>query len=120
MNPLTITIVLVSALMHAGWNLVGRRRSSPATCLARAYGEADFTATYPVARALPVLLVACGDVALGHPVPTAAWIGMMMVVAGCMCAPLQSFREITLYHYANRGNAWVILAALGTVGFTLL
>ena len=88
-------------------------------CLARAYGKADFTVVYPVARALPVILVGLGDVLRGNPLTLAGWTGMVMVVAGCVLCPLHSFRGFSWRRYLNRAVVYIFLTALGTVGYTL-
>jgi len=89
-------------------------------CLARAYGTSDFTVVYPVARALPVLLVGLGDVLRGRPLTPIGWIGMLMVAGGCLLCPLHSFREFRWHHYFNRASIYILLTALGTVGYSLL
>lgn len=88
--------------------------------LARAYETADFTTVYPVARALPVLLVALGDLLRGRHPTAFGWFGMALVISGCFLAPLSSFRGFNLRSYMNRTSLWMILTALGTVGYTLL
>ncbi len=88
--------------------------------LGRAYGSSDFTVVYPVARALPVFLVGVGDVLRGRNPTAIGWMGMLLVMSGCFLAPLQSFRGFSVASYANRTILWVLLAALGTVGYTLL
>jgi len=167
MNPLVVALVVGSTFMHAGWNLLARRRraelvffnrmlivavvlgfipavlsealtrslttkawlcvaGSGCCCgfyyfyLARAYGSSDFTIVYPVARALPVVLVALGDVLRGrYPTPI-SWLGIVLVGGGCFLAPLRSFRDVSLRRYLNRASLWMLLTALGTVGYTLL
>ena len=167
MSPFAIAIILASTLMHAGWNLLARRRGSETaffwrmlmlvavvglvpgvisewhthsltrtawTCvvpsglwcaiymfaLGRAYECSDFTVVYPVVRALPVVLVAFGDVMLGrYPTPL-GWTGMVVVVAGCLMAPQQSFRDLALKHYKSRAALWMLVAVIGLVAFTIL
>ena len=87
--------------------------------LARAYGESDFTVVYPVARALPVVLVGVADMLRSRCPTTLGWVGMTTVVAGCMLAPLHSFRDFAFRRYANRTIVWILVAALTTVGFTM-
>ena len=167
MDPLAVLLVLLSAPVHAGWNLLARRERSEATffgrmlkvvalagfapavvselaarsipfeawlrlvpsgvcggcyfyLLARAYRSSDFTVVYPVARALPVLLVGLGDILRGRPIPPIGWAGITLVVFGCICAPLHSFREIEVRRFYNRAVAWMLLTAVATMGFTLL
>jgi len=167
MSPLALGLVLVSAFMHAAWNLMARGGRQSATCmwraltitavaglapavgsellarslpplawacafgsgafcglyyfgLTRAYAGADFTTVYPLVRAVPVLLVGLGDVAWGrHPTP-AGWAGMGLVFCGCMLAPLSSLRDFAPRRYATRAVLLVLLAACGTVGYSLL
>lgn len=88
--------------------------------LARAYRLSDFTTVYPVARALPVLLVAFGDLAFGrHPTPT-GWVGLFLVFCGCLLAPLRSLRTLALGAYWNKASLWMVLTAVSTVGYSLI
>ncbi|HRU05407.1 MAG TPA: EamA family transporter [Candidatus Brocadiia bacterium] len=89
-------------------------------CLARAYGEGDFTTVYPAARALPVLAVAAADVLRGRHPSVAGWIGMVGVAVGCFLVPLHSIRELRLARYFNRATLWILGAAAGTVGYSLI
>jgi len=88
--------------------------------LARGYGRADFTVVYPVVRALPVLLVGLCDILRGRFPTSAGWAGMALVSAGCFLAPRRSLREFRLRDYFHESSLWMLLAALGTVGYTML
>jgi len=88
--------------------------------LAHGYRSADLSVVYPVVGAVPVLLVGLGDVARGRFPTTAAWIGMALVATGCLLAPRHSFREFKLRDYLRESSFWMLLAALGTVGYTLV
>jgi len=87
--------------------------------LARAYGSSDFTIVYPVARALPVVLVALGDVMRGRGLTGLGWFGLICVVTGCLLTPLQSVRRLDVGPYFCRSMLWILLAALGTAGYSL-
>jgi len=89
-------------------------------CLARAYGAGDFTTVYPAARAMPVLVVAAADAFRGRHPTAAGWIGMVFVAAGCFLVPLHSIREFRLARYLNRATLWILGAAAGTVGYSLI
>ena len=89
-------------------------------CLAKAYGSSDFTIVYPVARAIPVLLLGFGDILRGNPVTLIGWVGMTLVACGCFLAPLRSFGQIDIRLYFHRSSLWIALTALGTVGYSLL
>lgn len=88
--------------------------------LARGYEMADFTIVYPMARSLPVIFVALADVWRGRTLTQLGWLGIFLVAAGCLLIPLRSFNDFHLKNYFNRASLWVLLAALGTVGYTLL
>lgn len=88
--------------------------------LARAYEDSDFTIVYPVARALPVLFVAFGDIVRGRTLTFLGWVGIFLVAAGCVIVPQKSLRDIRISNYYNRAGLWMFLAALGTVGYTIL
>jgi len=88
--------------------------------LAHGYRSNDFTVVYPVVRALPVLLVGLCDMGRGRLPTVAGWVGMALVSAGCFLAPRHSFREFRLRDYVHGSSFWMLLAALGTVGYTML
>ncbi|NOZ27095.1 MAG: EamA family transporter [Chloroflexi bacterium] len=88
--------------------------------LAKGYAASDFTVVYPVARALPVLLVGLGDVLRGRYPTAMGWSGMTLVALGCLLAPQRSFRDLSPRRYLNRASVWILLTALSTVGYTLL
>lgn len=88
--------------------------------LARAYQSSDFTVVYPIARALPVLVVGAADMFRGRAPSPVGWAGMVFVVLGCALAPLHAFRDVSWRRYWNRTSLWMLLTALGTVGYTLL
>jgi len=121
--PAVLSEAITRSLSATAWLCVlgsGSFAGAYYFCLARGYRASDFTIVYPVARAVPVLLIAMGDVLRGrHPSP-AGWLGMMLVVGGCLLVPLRSFRDVGVRHYVNRASLWILLTALGTVGYTLL
>lgn len=166
MPTLAVGLVLVSTVLHAGWNLlIGARRDSytllyitaivsgvgiiPALIieltgtpfstkvwlfamlagvamavydlgLTKGYQSGNFTVVYPVARALPILIVAISDVFLGHSPTLLAWAGMFAVLLGCLVMPLESLRKFQLSAYLNRTMIWILVTALGTVAYTII
>ena len=88
--------------------------------LARSYKVADFTTVYPLARALPVLLVGVGDILRGMSPTFTGWIGIFLVFLGCILSPAYSFRIPSIRSYLTKANLMILAAALGTVGYTLL
>jgi drug/metabolite transporter (DMT)-like permease len=88
--------------------------------LAKAYDSGEFTMVYPVARALPVLIVGVADMLRGRPPTVGGWCGMALVTAAILLLPFQSFRAFSAKDYLNRTTLWCLLTALGTVGYTVV
>ena len=88
--------------------------------LLQGYKNGDFTVVYPVARALPVLVLALVDWGRGQPPSLWGWLGMVLISVGCLLIPRQSWRDFAWARYGNVIMAWVLLAASGTVGYTLV
>ena len=121
--PAAVSELLARSLSPTAWACVAGSGACCGVyffCLARAYSRSDFTVVYPVARALPVLLVGLGDVLRGRDLTAAGWLGMLVVVGGCVLCPLHSFRDFRWRRYFNRASIYIVLTALGTVGYTLL
>ncbi|KKL77921.1 hypothetical protein LCGC14_2030050 [marine sediment metagenome] len=121
--PAGISELLTRSISPRAWACVlgsGALCGAYYFCLGRAYESSDFTVVYPVARALPVLLVGAGDVLLGRHPTSVGWLGMVLVVGGCLLTPLRSFKGFALRRYLNRTSVWILLTAMGTVGYTLL
>jgi drug/metabolite transporter (DMT)-like permease len=90
--------------------------------LAGAYRYGQLSVAYPLARALPALLVTVVSAILliGKPVSWLGWVGVVTVVAGCLAIPLTSFRGWSLRTYFNLCCALALLAACGTTGYTII
>lgn len=167
MSVFALVLVVLSAIIHASWNLLGKSRTpTPAffclaslgagsllvpvvitvlgassslpidfwlllivsgfcqmvymASLARAYQYADVGMVYPIARALPVLMVAAASTVLGQSMPVQAWLGMVLVTFGCLMVPVVCFRRWHWRAYWQGGCLWALLAALGTAGYSVL
>lgn len=88
--------------------------------MSRSYSSGDFTVAYPLARALPVLMVACAEVALGDAPTALGWLGIVLIAAGSVVVPLQSLHELNFARYWNRTTIWILLAATGIAGYTVV
>lgn len=90
--------------------------------LAGAYRAGDLSLTYPLVRATPVLLVALLAAILGQGEPPSrqALAGMAMIVAGCLTLPLRAFSELHPRNFVSLATALALVAALGTVGYSIL
>ncbi len=169
MTPEAFILILVSALLHAGWNLIGKRTAqtvrfyawamaagmvfySPLllssldaiqelppsfwgllfasgfcqTCymtgLARAYTHGNLSMVYPLARALPVVIVPLlvilvyGQTQLDN----AALLGIVLIVFGAIALPLKRWRDWHIKDYLTPAIGWVLVAASATAGYSIL
>lgn len=89
--------------------------------LSLAYRNADVSMAYPMARAIPVLLTAIVTMIfhLGTPLGLESAVGFPIVIAGCLLMPIQRFRDIRITDYWNKGLLGIMIAALGTTGYTI-
>ena len=90
--------------------------------LSKAYSLGDMSLAYPLVRALPILLVACISIALGRgdSLSGLGLFGMFLVTLGCLILPLKTFAIWQPKHYFNAAMPWILLAATGVTGYTLI
>ncbi|WP_421869096.1 hypothetical protein [Motiliproteus sp.] len=168
MTTSTLLLILASAVLHASWNLIGKKSAqsvafyawamaagmlifSPLaisvlpylpqlnpefwgllllsglfqalylTGLAQAYRHGNLGLVYPLARALPVLLVPLAVLLIyGQTrLDTGDGLGMLMIAGGALGLPLARWRELRLQHYCTPAIGWVLLAAASTAGYSL-
>ena len=89
--------------------------------LSQAYRISEVSLAYPLARALPVILtmILTSVIGIGKPITTITAAAMMIIFAGCLIMPLQSFRNIKKSDYINKSLPGIICAAIGTTGYTI-
>lgn len=90
--------------------------------LAWAYARGEVSVLYPIARALPVVLVPLVSIALLGNRVLDIWdgVGMVLVVVGALCLPLSHPEARRLSTYLTPAMGFALLAAVGTVGYSLL
>ena len=88
--------------------------------MTRSYRGGDFTVAYPLARALPVLFVACAEVAMGNAPTPLGWLGIGLIALGSILLPLQSLREWRVARYWNQTTLWILMAAFGIAAYTII
>lgn len=166
MSIFSLSLVLISAAMHAGWNLLVRDQRKinmfmsitvVSLCvlflpllllelvappvlsavplyilggglflavyyfgMTHSYRGGDFTVAYPLARALPVLIVACVEVVSGQAPTPLGWLGILLIALGSVLVPLQSLRELRVARYWNRTTLWILMAAAGITAYTVI
>jgi drug/metabolite transporter (DMT)-like permease len=121
--PALVSELVTRSLPPLAWLCVlgsGTAAAAYLFFMARAFEESDFSVVYPVVRALPVVLVAFADMARGRYLSPFGWLGVLLVAGGCILVPLRTFKDISIKNYFNINSLWMLLAALGTVGYTML
>lgn len=90
--------------------------------LANAYKKQDISIAYPLARAMPVLLVAMTTLlfGIGKNPPLTAWAGFAVVAAGCVILPQENLRALKLQSFIRSISGAIFLAAIGTTGYTVI
>lgn len=90
--------------------------------LAGAYKRGDMSMAYPLARAIPVLLVAVVNLAIGkgNDIGQLSLLGMLFIVVGCILLPITSMRQLQLRRYFDIVYLMALVAAIGTAGYTLI
>jgi len=109
----------------AVWGLLALTGVSMAlyyAALAGAYRAGEISVVYPVARSLPVLMVAGveGMLGLGGEVGPLALGGMVLVVAGCLVVPMKRSRGTGKRGYFNATLALALLTAVGVTGYSVI
>lgn len=168
MSTAALLLVLCSAAMHAGWNLLGKGREpslafftlavlggglvfSPLLLvqpgylqlplmfwllllvsgffqaiymagLAWAYARGEVSVLYPLARALPVLMVPLTGLMMlqGTALLSHDWLALSLIALASLLLPFPRLRELRLSRYLTPALAFVLLAAVGTTGYTLI
>ena len=90
--------------------------------LAGAYKRGDISLAYPLARALPVLMIAGISMLWGNGGAIGGWglLGMLLITIGCILLPFPSFHKVKIKEYFSLVYLFAVIAALGTTGYTLL
>ncbi len=89
--------------------------------LAYAYRKSDISLSYPLVRALPVLMVAATTLifGIGKSPGKTALLGMLVISVGCILMPLKKFSDFSFRTYWNKVIVFILLGALGTTGYTI-
>jgi multidrug transporter EmrE-like cation transporter len=173
-GSLALVLILASAVLHAGWNLLGKGSGvdiarfliatvagsillSPAlllfpdrvaaipanvwtsleltaiwqvvyfAALSGAYRSGQFSIAYPIARALPLVLVMVWTCATAAVLPQTPFLAFALVIAGCLMLPLRSLRGgfaatgvAGSTGVNGRSLAYVCLAGLATSGYSIV
>lgn len=91
--------------------------------LARGYSRGDISLVYPVARALPVLMVPAVTFIFGlgtRRPDLCAYLGMLVITIGCLIMPLKKLSDFSLKPYCDPVIGFIVLAAVGTTIYTIM
>ena len=126
MSPLLIvhrqTLPLIPSFVWALILATGIAQTIYFFGLAGAYKQGDISLAYPLARALPVLLIAAISLVLGRgaDIGRVSLIGMVLITLGCIVLPLTHFHKMRPRDYLNIVTLMALIAAIGTTGYTLI
>jgi len=125
MLPLVLLGPSLTALPSAFWGwlaLSGLCQMLYMGGLAWAYARGDVSVLYPIARALPVIMVPLVSIALLGSRVLDRWdgLGMVLVVVGALCLPLSHPQARRISTYLTPAMGFALLAAAGTVGYSLI
>lgn len=87
--------------------------------LSLGYRTGDFTVVYPLARGLPVVLVAFADLVRGNAPNAVGWLGIAFVSVGCVVLPLNSLRGFNIRQYKSKVLFFTLLTAIATAGYSV-
>lgn len=169
MSPIAIILIIISAIAHASWNLLGKSQKPNAaffllanifgtlclglvvctyfnaipqvppsiwfwvvltglcqtiyfTGLSNGYRHGDLSIIYPAVRGLPALIVVMSSLVLGRSdqISAQSIVGCVFIFGGCLILPMKQFRDFRVDNYRNLSSFFALLAALGTVGYSLI
>ncbi|MDX1755417.1 MAG: EamA family transporter [Marinobacter sp.] len=102
--------------------LTGFFQATYLSALAAAYRHGELSVVYPLARSSPLLILLVGTLFLGtaERITTAAVVGIVLIVGGCMVLPMQRFRDFRLANYRNLATLFALIAAASTAGYSLV
>lgn len=86
--------------------------------LTQGYRGGDFTLVYPLARAMPILLLVGFDLSRGHTIEAAGFMGIFMVMGGCLFLAANGQSHAHPTRVTGATLSWVIVIALGTAGYS--
>lgn len=161
-------LILISAFIHASWNLLSKHTDpsvtffltanflgilclSPALLLygsllqyfpketigwliltgifqsiyfmglSGAYRTGHISIAYPLARSLPVILVALANLLLGrsHQLSVQAFAGMLLITLGGLLLPLRQLSDWHPRTYLTWSAFWALVAALSTMTYSI-
>jgi drug/metabolite transporter (DMT)-like permease len=115
----------VPAMLASAWWLIlvtGFFQALYYSSLSRAYRDGDLSMVYPIVRSAAVLFVTLANVGLGRAgqLGPLAIAGIGLIVAGILLLPHARFRDITLRGFRSRGVLFALLAAVGTMGYSIV
>ena len=87
-----------------------------------AYKYGNLSLSYPLLRSIPILMVLVYVFVLGdiNTISNYAIISSLLIVLGCILLPMRHLRDFKLKNYANKMFVFVLVAALGTAGYSII
>lgn len=169
MSAISISLVLLSSVIHAGWNLLSKKDNSSISyffvgniaagiifspilffyydklslipnvvwmlliltgffeaiyysTLAYGYRSGEMSLVYPIARALPIVIVTIFTIMIGQRADISAlyFLGCLFIVVGLFILPLEKINRQTLKRMFTKAIGFALLAAVGTAAYSLV
>jgi drug/metabolite transporter (DMT)-like permease len=122
---LAFAVRAVPAMLASAWWLIlvtGFFQALYYSSLSKAYRDGDLSMVYPIVRSAAVLFVTLANLGLGRAgqLGPLAIAGIVLIVAGILLLPHARFRDITLRGFRSRGVLFALLAAVGTMGYSIV
>ncbi|SMB81648.1 EamA-like transporter family protein [Desulfonispora thiosulfatigenes DSM 11270] len=169
MSTISIILVLLSSVTHAGWNLLSKKDNSSISyffvgniaagiifspilffyhdklslipdyvwvlliltgffealyysTLAYGYRLGEMSLVYPIARALPIIMVTIYTVMIGKAsdISHSYIIGCLFIVVGLFILPLEKITKETLKSLFTKSIGFAFVAAIGTAAYSVI
>lgn len=122
---LAVSARAVPAMLASTWWLLlvtGFFQALYYSSLAGAYRDGELSMVYPIVRSASVLFVTLANAGLGRAgqLGPLAIAGIALIVAGILLLPHARFRGFTLRGFRSRGVIFALLAAVGTMGYSIV
>jgi drug/metabolite transporter (DMT)-like permease len=126
---ISIAGFIPAAVAQWYWGLLGPREfvycflsgvtmSSFYVFLGKGYQAADLATVYPIARALPILMLMVPDAFRGEYPSPLSLPGIVLVSVGCLMAPMVTRNDFRFGTYFNRATVWLVMVGLATTVYS--
>lgn len=90
--------------------------------LIKSYKFGDYTFTYPLRNALPMVMSCIYGILIGHggKISLYAYIGFIFIFLGCLLIPLKNIKDFHIKNYLNISFIFVFISSLSTASYSII